>query len=87
MKSAEDWIREFSEITPLTQGAVEYVREIQLDAYKQGVDDAENRIFWKCPVCQHVMTEEESKNYRRCPNGIHFAQHEQIKTNEKEQNH
>lgn len=33
--------------------------------------------MWMCPVCNHVMTEDQSKGYRGCPpNGvIHFAQH------------
>ena len=32
--------------------------------------------LWRCPVCGHVMTEEQSKGYRGCPTGMHFAQHE-----------
>jgi len=50
MKRAEDWIREFSELTPLTQGAVEYVRQIQLDAWSQGMADAANIIKNSVPV-------------------------------------
>lgn len=30
---------------------------------------------WMCPACGHVMTEEQSKGYRRCPTGVHFVQH------------
>lgn len=33
--------------------------------------------MWMCPICNHVMTEEQSKGYRGCPpsGAIHIAQH------------
>jgi len=34
-----------------------------------------NRKPWVCPVCGHCMTEDESKGYRGCPEGMHVAQH------------
>ena len=30
---------------------------------------------WMCPVCNHLMTEDESKSYKSCPTGVHLAQH------------
>lgn len=30
---------------------------------------------WKCSQCGHLMTEEESKNYRGCPTGVHAVRH------------
>ncbi len=30
---------------------------------------------WMCPICGHTMTEAESKGYKRCPTGVHRAQH------------
>ncbi len=30
---------------------------------------------WQCPTCQHLMTEDESKHYIRCPTGVHPVQH------------
>lgn len=35
--------------------------------------------FWQCPLCGHVMTEEQSKGYRQCPTGTHLAQHKRIR--------
>lgn len=35
--------------------------------------------MWMCPACNHVMTEEQSKGYRGCPSGMHFAQHVPVK--------
>lgn len=40
--------------------------------------------MWMCPVCKHVMTEEQSKAYRSCPTGIHFVQHVQVELNHPE---
>ena len=37
---------------------------------------SETKTLWRCPVCDYVMTEEQSKGYSGCPTGIHFAQHE-----------
>jgi hypothetical protein len=34
--------------------------------------------MWICPVCLHIMSEEQSKGYRGCPSGIHFVQHVQV---------
>lgn len=37
--------------------------------------------MWMCPVCNHVMTEEQSKGYRGCPPyaEMHLAQHVPVK--------
>ncbi len=40
---------------------------------------AERGEMWKCPTCDHVMTEEQSKGYRGCPAGFHPVQHVQTK--------
>ena len=32
-------------------------------------------VMWMCPVCQHVMTEDQSKGYKGCPSGLHLAKH------------
>jgi hypothetical protein len=34
--------------------------------------------FWQCPLCGHLMTEEESKGYRQCPTGTHLVRHTRI---------
>lgn len=31
--------------------------------------------MWRCPTCNHVMSEDESKNYKSCPSGVHFVEH------------
>jgi|SRR6185369_3431585 len=44
-------------------------------------DDIDSVVLdplWRCPVCRHVMTEDESKGYRGCPTGMHFAQHTKV---------
>lgn len=38
----------------------------------------ENQTMWMCPVCQHVMTEAQSRRYRSCPSGAHLARHVQV---------
>lgn len=38
--------------------------------------------LWRCPICGHTMTEAESKGYKGCPTGFHFAQHRKL-TNSK----
>lgn len=50
-------------------------------AKEKVADHAELGNLWQCPVCQHVMTEEQSKGYRGCAgvrtkHNIHIAQHE-----------
>jgi len=45
------------------------------------METPEPKVLWRCPVCGHVMTEEQSKGYRGCPTGLHFAQHVAILPN------
>jgi hypothetical protein len=40
--------------------------------------NAELGKMWECPICHHVMTEEQSKGYRGCPTGFHLAQHRPV---------
>ena len=44
--------------------------------FKTAKNMSETKTLWRCPVCDYVMTEEQSKGYSGCPTGIHFAQHE-----------
>lgn len=40
--------------------------------------DARANLRWRCPICKHTMTEQESKNYKGCPTGLHLAKHEPV---------
>lgn len=41
-------------------------------------DFVELQPLWRCPICGHVMTEEQSKGYRGCPTGFHPIAHSPI---------
>lgn len=48
-----------------------------MDALKQITHpkSGQQRTFWMCPICSHVMTEEQSKGYKHCPTGVHAVPH------------
>lgn len=53
----------------------DFMKDLRKEKELDELREAAGSAMWMCPICNHVMTEEQSKGYRGCPAGMHFAQH------------